>query len=147
MKASFICCSAMLASYPCVSAWGILGHATVAQIASNYLTAQAKTYVAGLLGPGVTMPSISSYADDYRYTTAGKFSAPYHFIDAEDNPPSACSVDLNRDCGTGGCVVSAIANYVGPLKSPSLSCYGQSWILKRIIQSSEASAREKVKRH
>ncbi|CAF9917906.1 MAG: hypothetical protein HETSPECPRED_003621 [Heterodermia speciosa] len=102
----------MLASYPCVSsAWGILGHATVAQIASNYLTAQAKTYVAGLLGPGVTMPSISSYADDYRYTTAGKFSAPYHFIDAEDNPPSACSVDLNRDCGAGGCVVSAIANY------------------------------------
>ncbi|KAL8789910.1 MAG: hypothetical protein Q9195_006620 [Heterodermia aff. obscurata] len=101
----------MLASYPCVSAWGILGHATIAQIASNYLTAQAKTYVSGLLGAGVTMPSIASYADDYRYTTAGKFSAPYHFIDAEDNPPSACSVDLGRDCGAGGCVVSAIANY------------------------------------
>lgn len=33
--------------------------------------------------------------------------------DAEDSPPSSCSVDLNRDCGTGGCVVSAIANYVG----------------------------------
>lgn len=32
--------------------------------------------------------------------------------DAEDNPPSACSVDLNRDCGAGGCIVSAIANYV-----------------------------------
>ena len=117
----------MLASYPCVSAWGILGHATVAQIASKYLTAQAKTYVAGLLGPGVTMPSISSYADDYRYTTAGKFSAPYHFIDAEDNPPSACSVDLNRDCGTGGCVVSAIANYVGPSSAPLQSFFGLSW--------------------
>ena len=33
------------------------------------------------------------------------------YIDAEDAPPSACSVDLNRDCGTGGCIVSAIANY------------------------------------
>lgn len=33
-------------------------------------------------------------------------------VDAEDSPPSACSVDLNRDCGTGGCIVSAIANYV-----------------------------------
>ncbi|KAI4094761.1 MAG: hypothetical protein LQ348_001482 [Seirophora lacunosa] len=32
--------------------------------------------------------------------------------DAEDNPPSTCSVDLNRDCGAGGCIVSAIANYV-----------------------------------
>lgn len=80
----------MLASLPCASAWGVLGHATVGQIASKYLTAQGKTYVAGLLGPGVTMPSIASYADDYRYTTAGRFSAPYHFIDAEDNPPSTC---------------------------------------------------------
>ena len=148
MKASFICCSVMLASYPCVSAWGILGHATIAQIASNYLTAQAKTYVAGLLGPGVTMPSISSYADDYRYTTAGKFSAPYHFIDAEDNPPSACSVDLNRDCGTGGCVVSAIANYVGSFRN-SLSSLPRLDMecRKRIGQSSEASASNRVKRY
>lgn len=46
-----------------------------------------------------------------RYTTAGKFSAPFHFIDAEDNPPSSCSVDYNRDCGPSGCSVSAIANY------------------------------------
>ncbi|KAG7009297.1 nuclease PA3 [Physcia stellaris] len=112
MKPSFICCSAMLASYgPCASAWGTLGHATVAQIASNYLTAQGKSYVAGLLGPGVTMPSIASYADTFRYTADGKFSAPYHFIDAEDNPPTSCGVDLGRDCGAGGCVVSAIANY------------------------------------
>ena len=34
------------------------------------------------------------------------------FVDAEDSPPSSCSVSLSRDCGTGGCVVSAITNYV-----------------------------------
>lgn len=33
------------------------------------------------------------------------------FIDAEDAPPSSCSVDLSRDCGSTGCIVSAIANY------------------------------------
>lgn len=93
-------------------AWGVLGHATVAAIADYYLTDQAKTYVSGLLGDDVSMASVASWADEYRSTTAGKFSAPYHFIDAEDNPPTSCSVETTRDCGAGGCVVSAIANYV-----------------------------------
>lgn len=60
-------------------AWGTLGHATVAQIADNYLTPAAKTYVQGILGSGVTMASVASWADNFRYTTAGKFSAPYQY--------------------------------------------------------------------
>ena len=110
-----------LAYLPNALSWGVLGHATVGQLASNYLTAQAKTYVANLLGPGVTIASRTSYADEYRSTTVGKFSAPYHFIDALDDPPTSCSVDTARDCGAGGCVVSAIANYVS--SPPSLSLY------------------------
>ena len=67
----------VLCALPCANAWGTLGHATVAAIANHYLTASAKTYVASILGNGVTMASVASWADDYRYTTAGKFSAPY----------------------------------------------------------------------
>ncbi len=103
---------AWLAASSGANAWGVLGHATVAEVASHYLTSQAKTYVSGLLGAGVSMASVASWADEYRSTSAGRFSAPYHFIDAEDNPPTSCSVDTIRDCGAGGCVVSAIANYV-----------------------------------
>ncbi|KAI4253930.1 MAG: hypothetical protein L6R42_007390 [Xanthoria sp. 1 TBL-2021] len=104
---------ALLASFSSLTnAWGTVGHATVGAIGDHYLTAQAKTFVASLLGSGVTMSSVASWADDYRYTTPGRFSAPFHYIDAEDSPPSTCSVDLNRDCGgAGGCIVSAIANY------------------------------------
>lgn len=51
-------------------------------------------------------------ADTYRYTTAGTYSAPFHFIDALDSPPSSCGVEYDRDCGSSGCVVSAINNYV-----------------------------------
>lgn len=47
-----------------------------------------------------------------RSTTAGTFSAPFHYIDALDNPPHTCGVDYARDCGPAGCVVSAISNYV-----------------------------------
>ncbi|KAL8828753.1 MAG: hypothetical protein Q9191_002406 [Dirinaria sp. TL-2023a] len=102
---------ALLITAPSAHAWGVLGHATVATVANYYLTDQAKTYVSGLLGDDVSMASVASWADEYRSTKAGKFSAPYHFIDAEDNPPTSCSVETTRDCGTGGCVVSAITNY------------------------------------
>ena len=61
-------------------AWGTLGHATVAAIADHYLTSTGKTWVYGILGSGVSMPSVASWADNYRYTTAGRFSAPYQFV-------------------------------------------------------------------
>lgn len=68
---------ALLSLSPRARAWGVVGHATVATIATNYLTPAAKTYVSSILGPGVTMASVASWADDYRYTSAGRFSAPY----------------------------------------------------------------------
>ena len=43
------------------------------------------------------------------------------FIDALDNPPSSCSVDLTRDCGASGCVVAAIANYTQRVQDGRLS--------------------------
>ncbi|KAL8800407.1 MAG: hypothetical protein Q9182_005209 [Xanthomendoza sp. 2 TL-2023] len=70
----------LLASSPFANAWGAVGHATVGAIGDHYLTAQAKTFVSSLLGSGVTMSSVASWADDFRYTTAGKFSAPFHYV-------------------------------------------------------------------
>lgn len=67
----------LIFALPRAHAWGVVGHATVATIANNYLTSHAKTYVAGILGKDVSMASVASWADDYRYTTAGKFSAPF----------------------------------------------------------------------
>jgi hypothetical protein len=57
------------------------------------------------------LANIASWADTYRSTTAGKWSAPLHFIDAEDSPPTSCNVNYTRDCGSSGCSISAIANY------------------------------------
>jgi hypothetical protein len=102
---SFVCAT------PAV-AWGTVGHATVATIATKFLTSEASDFVSSILGSGTTMASVASWADSFRYTSAGSFSAPFHYIDAEDSPPSSCGVTLSRDCGSSGCIVSAIANYV-----------------------------------
>lgn len=99
---------------PGAQAWGAYGHQTVAYIATNFVTASTRSYLQSLLGDSSTdyLASVATWADSYRSTTAGKFSAPYHYVDARDDPPSSCSVDLDRDCGASGCVISAIANYV-----------------------------------
>ena len=61
-------------------AWGTLGHATIAAIADNYLTEDAKGWVSDILGGGVTMPAVASWADNFRYTAAGRFSAPFQYV-------------------------------------------------------------------
>ena len=61
-------------------AWGTLGHATIAAIADHDLTADAKTWVSNILGHGVSMPSVASEADSFRYTAAGRFSAGFQYV-------------------------------------------------------------------
>ncbi|KAJ7871563.1 S1/P1 nuclease-domain-containing protein [Mycena leptocephala] len=102
-----------LATLQGVRAWGALGHATIAYVAQNYVTAETASWAQGVLNDTSAsyLASIASFADQFRATAAGAWSAPLHFIDAEDNPPTTCNVDFTRDCGATGCVVSAIANY------------------------------------
>lgn len=113
------------------------GHATVASVASQFLLPETRLSINTILAhdpaPYVVFPSstttatpfttlnpvtashkiptiidIASWADDYRALPEGAFSAPYHYVDAEDSPPHSCGVETQRDCGEGGCVISAM---------------------------------------
>ncbi|PMD62413.1 S1/P1 nuclease [Hyaloscypha bicolor E] len=124
MKFEITILIAFLASGPPLcSAWGNMGHEAVAYIATNFVTTPTKTYFQNILGDTTTdyLAAVATYADTYRYTTAGLYSKPYHFIDANDSPPSSCSVEYSRDCGSEGCVVSAIKNYTSRVQSGTLS--------------------------
>ena len=111
-----------LSSISAVHAWGSLGHETVAYIASNFVKAQTKSWAQSILGDTSSdyLANVATWADTYKYTSAGEFSAAFHYIDAEDNPPSSCNVDFDRDCGDAGCSVSAIANYTQRVQSSTL---------------------------
>lgn len=71
-----------LAALQGVNAWGALGHATVAYVAQNYVTDATATWAQGILGDTSDsyLASIASWADTYRATTAGAWSAPFHFM-------------------------------------------------------------------
>jgi hypothetical protein len=116
-------------------AWGELGHATVAYVAQNFLSTSTATWAKGVLNDTSTsyLASIASWADDYRSTTAGKWSSPLHFIDAQDNPPAQCDVDYNRDCGSTGCVVSALKNYTQRVGDGRLTAANVNEALKFIV--------------
>lgn len=62
---------------PLVMGWGAVGHETVGTIAQHYLTSQAQTWVSNILGSGVSLASVATWADSYRETSAGSFSAGF----------------------------------------------------------------------
>ena len=108
----------LLCSVPQLAiAWGTLGHETVAWIAQSYVSSATAAAIKDILGLTQSdyMANVSTWADTYRYTSGGRWSAPLHFIDANDSPPSSCSVEYSRDCGSSGCSISAIVNYTSIL--------------------------------
>lgn len=111
----------LLPTLPLVKAWGSLGHTTVAYLATNFLTPSTSAYLQTLLDD--TSPSylahIATWADSYRYTTAGRWTAPLHYIDAADSPPTTCNLTFRRDCSSG-CIISAISNYTTRLSDLTL---------------------------
>lgn len=95
------------------AAWGTLGHETIAYLAQSYVADSTASWAKAILADNSSsyLANIATWPDSYRYTDEGEFSAPFHYIDAEDDPPTSCGVDFERDCGDEGCIVSAIANY------------------------------------
>ncbi|KAJ4549383.1 hypothetical protein HRR78_004841 [Exophiala dermatitidis] len=121
------------------SAWGSLGHRTVAYLASMYFSTPA-TIMANHLLNGQDISEAALFPDKFAW------SAAWHYIDARDDPPRYCGINMTRDCGGGGdddllnryhvqseqesqgCVVTAIANHTLRVANDSLSRFdrGQS---------------------
>jgi hypothetical protein len=95
-------------------AWGPEGHSLVARIAETQLTSAARERVLEILGRGVTMASIASWADTVR--PVRRETAPWHFVDI---PIGKSHLDPERDCGNGECVISVISRLRGVLRDPA----------------------------
>jgi hypothetical protein len=82
-------------------AWGEEGHSIVAEIAQRRLGPEAGAAVVRLLGPGVSLASVASWADDVR--GARPATARWHFVDMprERNVYSEaedCASEAGGDC-------------------------------------------------
>src|ERR1700712_5738904 len=97
----FLAATAALISLPTANCWGTLGHTTVAYIASNFVQPTTRELFQSIIHNDTDsyLAIVATWADSFRYTAAGRFSAPFHYIDAEDSPPLSCGVKYSRDCG------------------------------------------------
>jgi hypothetical protein len=97
-----------------VYGWGPEGHSLVARIAEAQLTPAAHARVLEILGPGKSMASVASWADEVRRSR--NESGPWHYVDI---PNDKSRLDMERDCAKGDCVVSAIAHFRGVVLDPA----------------------------
>jgi hypothetical protein len=114
-----------------VCAWGATGHHVTAAIAEAHLSPQAvkATYV--LLGEGVNLTTIASWADTTARTLY-PWSEPLHFVDVQD---AARSYVRARDClVTGkGCVDTSLGNYTTRTDEAGTSTDAQTMALKFVV--------------
>ncbi|KZS96029.1 nuclease Le1 [Sistotremastrum niveocremeum HHB9708] len=114
-------------------AWGELGHETVGYVAMQFLAPKALSFVQSSLGStyNESLGPAAPWADTVREETAYAWSAPLHFIDAEDDPmDDSCSVSQKRDCASGFCTLTAISNYTKRIQETSLSATQRQEALK-----------------
>ncbi|KAG8996162.1 hypothetical protein FRB90_012815, partial [Tulasnella sp. 427] len=116
-------------------------HKTVANVALQLLQPGVADTLSAILAadgnkalPSPSIVDIATWPDDYAHSPEGKWTKHFHYIDAKDNPPFECNVDMARDCDAhGGCVVSAIANYTGQLVHPSRNVNETAQALKFVV--------------
>ncbi|KAJ4471713.1 S1/P1 nuclease [Lentinula edodes] len=118
-----------------VYGWGMKGHEAVGYAASDFLAPEASSFVeTSLSGPQYhsSLGFAAPWADEVRRQKGYAWSAPLHFVDAEDQPPTECSVNQKRDCAGNGCILTAIANYTSRVVDTSLSDSDRQEALKFI---------------
>ena len=97
------------------SAWGERGHSIIAEIGQRHLNAKAAEAVRLILADNSSLASISSWADDFKFTAEGLKSKSWHFVDIDDSHDAYSS----SDCGVNGCLVTALTEQVAILSDAS----------------------------
>lgn len=99
-------------------AWGELGHRTVAEIASRYLSEHSAAEVEDLLGGGLhTMVEVSVWADAIR---ADERPETYYWHVVEI-PANGIRYDRARDCKNDDCIVEKIKDFARVLGDRSVA--------------------------
>lgn len=131
MTCRLLLLSALLALTPQSGrAWGIAGHAMIADIAEWHLTPAALSEVHRLLGEEgwEHLDQVSSWADEIR--PQRKEANPWHYVDI---PLTEHSYDPARDCPKGDCAIDAINRYRVILSDKSKSTAERREALKFLV--------------
>jgi hypothetical protein len=88
-------------------AWGSEGHSIISEIAQRRLSAATAAEISRVLGPGYSLASVGSWADDVRDSRPEIYN--WHFVDipiGRDRYDAA--TDCKLDPARGDCIVAAL---------------------------------------
>jgi hypothetical protein len=124
--------AAVLTILPCgpAGAWGVVGHAIVADIAERHLVPEAAAAVRSLLAVEGhdRLDQIASWADEW--VVLHPETGRWHYVDI---PLTAATYDAARDCPQGECVVAALTRYSAVLADSSLPAEQRLEALKFVV--------------
>ena len=116
------------------SAWSVLGHRLVGELATTELTPQARAQVAELLRgeEDPTLAGVATWADQLRENDPdlGKRSAKWHYVNM---PGDTCDYVPERDCRNGDCAIEAIERQTAILGDRSRPRAERAQALKFVV--------------
>lgn len=127
-SATFVACSLHTLT---ASAWGPVGHQTIAFIAEDNLTPAAAAQVRRLLGPDLGLADVANWADDVRVSLRPE-TANWHFIQIADRG-SVTRADESKFCKGSDCVVDQINADISVLRNPSTTTAQRFEALKFLV--------------
>jgi hypothetical protein len=114
-------------------AWGQLGHSIIAELAQRHLSPQAQAALGALIGD-TSLASISVWADDYKFTDAGKGTYRWHFVDIDiSHPTYSAAIDCLDKNNQGTCIVTGIPASIAMLKDTSRPTADRVLALKLVV--------------
>lgn len=116
-------------------AWSFIGHEVIAAIASDYLTANASSQIATILGD-TSLSAIAPWADTIKWQARYRFTSRLHYINfAHDEPPRSCSFQWHAPGDQE--LIAAIHNYTTILRDAEPGTWRESEALRFLVHFME----------
>ena len=109
------------------SSWGLTGHRTIGQIAEYHLSKKAKKEVQKILGTE-TLADVANWLDFIKSEPAYDYMKPWHYVTIPDGQTYATAAKAPE-----GDVIWAINNFIGQLKSDTLTREEQQFAIKALV--------------
>jgi hypothetical protein len=114
-------------------AWGSLAHRTVAYLSTLYTHHTTHRFTNALLHRQ-DISEAALFPDKIAHMPMFAYTRPWHYIDAQDSPPTQCSLNMTRDCAlSSGCIVSALSNHTARVTNISLPFFLRSQSLRFVL--------------
>lgn len=115
------------------TAWGRVGHRTIALLSALYLTDEELSILNSIIAP-TELSDAAIWADEIAQIPGLEYTNAWHYINVKDSPPADCNVRLGRDHNdTSPDILTAFANHTTIFTDMSAAATDRSDAMKFLL--------------